>query len=151
MKSYRYKINGSDYNVDIELVDGNQAKVSVNGTSYDVELDKPISRTHLEPRHQKVAHIEASPARKERIPAPDEAKPVEVPTEGVIVRAPLPGTITSIAVNVGDKVSEGDVLVVLEAMKMNNNIEAESAGTICRIDVHPGDAVKEGAILVVIV
>lgn len=150
MKSYKYKINGNDYNVDIELVDGNQAKVSVNGTTYDVELDRPVSHTRLEPRHAKVAHIEAQPARKERIPSPDEAQPVEVPTEGVIVRAPLPGTITSIAVNVGDKVSEGDVLVVLEAMKMNNNIEAEASGTVCRIDVHPGDAIKEGTILVVI-
>lgn len=75
---------------------------------------------------------------------------MEVPTEGVIVRAPLPGTITSIAVNIGDKVNEGDVLVVLEDMKMNNNIEAEGAGTVCRIDVKPGDAVKEGAILVVL-
>jgi len=150
MKSYKYKINGNDYNVDIELVDGNQAKVSVNGTPYDVELDNPISHTRLEPRHAKVAHIEAAPARKERIPSIDEAKSVEVPTEGVIVRAPLPGTITSIAVNVGDKVNEGDVLVVLEAMKMNNNIEAEASGTVCRIDVQPGDAVKEGAILVVI-
>lgn len=151
MKTYKYKINGNEYSVDIEAVEVNKAKVTVNGAAYDVELDKPISHTHIEPRHQKVATVEVSAARKERIPAPDEAKPEDVPTEGVIVRAPLPGTITSIAVNVGDKVKEEDVLVVLEAMKMNNNIEAESAGTVYRIDVKPGDAVKEGTVLVVLI
>ena len=66
------------------------------------------------------------------------------------VKAPLPGTINAINVKVGDKVNVGDVVVVLEAMKMQNNIEAENAGTVTAILVNPGDSVMEGAVMLTI-
>ena len=69
---------------------------------------------------------------------------------GNALKAPLPGTITSINVKVGDTVAVGDVVIVLEAMKMQNNIEAEYAGTVTAINVTPGDAVMEGAVLLTI-
>ena len=64
--------------------------------------------------------------------------------------APLPGTINDIKVKVGDKVSAGDTEVILEAMKMQNNIEAETSGTVASINVNKGDAVMEGDTLVTI-
>ncbi len=63
---------------------------------------------------------------------------------GKPVVAPLPGTINEIKVKVGDKVNAGDTVVILEAMKMQNNIEAETSGTITSINVNKGDAVMEG-------
>ena len=69
---------------------------------------------------------------------------------GKPVVAPLPGTINDIKVKVGDKVSAGDTVVILEAMKMQNNIEAETSGTVTSINVNKGDAVMEGDTLVTI-
>ena len=78
------------------------------------------------------------------------AAPAASAGAGTAVKAPLPGTITTVNVKVGDKVNVGDTVVVLEAMKMQNNIEAECAGTITAILVNPGDSVMEGASLVTI-
>jgi biotin carboxyl carrier protein len=64
--------------------------------------------------------------------------------------APLPGTITDVKVAVGDTVKTGDTVVILEAMKMQNNIEAEADGTITEIHVGKGDTVMEGTPLVTI-
>lgn len=72
------------------------------------------------------------------------------PAAGKPVVAPLPGTINEIKVKVGDKVNTGDLVVVLEAMKMQNNIDAETSGTITSINVNKGDAVMEGDTLVTI-
>ena len=72
------------------------------------------------------------------------------PEGSLFVVAPRPGTITSINVKVGDTVAVGDTVVVLEAMKMQNNIEAENAGTVTSVMVNVGDSVMEGAVLVTI-
>ena len=66
------------------------------------------------------------------------------------MKAPLPGTITAINVKVGDTVAVGQVVIILEAMKMQNNIEAEQAGTVTSILVTPGDSVMEGAVMMTI-
>ena len=66
------------------------------------------------------------------------------------MKAPLPGTITDIKVQVGQTVAVGETLLILEAMKMQNNIEAEYAGTVTSITVKPGETVMEGAILLTI-
>ena len=66
------------------------------------------------------------------------------------MKAPLPGTINAINVKVGDKVGIGDIVIVLEAMKMQNNIEAEQAGTVTSITVNVGDSVMEGAVMLTI-
>ena len=83
-----------------------------------------------------------TPAAKPQSAAPAGA--------GTPVKAPLPGTINAINVKVGDKVGIGDVVIVLEAMKMQNNIEAESAGTVTSILVNQGDTVMEGATMLTI-
>lgn len=147
MNKYQYKVQGVDYEVEIEEVSGNLAKVNVNGVPFEVELQQPINPSHVT-LHTPVATPQ--PAPRKAAPAP-KPQPAPIPEgEGTPMKAPLPGTITSVAVKVGDTVKEGDVIVVLEAMKMQNNIEAELGGTVTQVLVAAGDAVLEGSPLVVI-
>lgn len=142
MKNYKLKINGNDYNVEINEVEGQEIKLDVNGTSYVVTVDQEIKQTKKPavstPRPQAVA---AAPvAQKSSAPAAAGSK----------VTTPLPGTILDVFVNVGDSVKEGQTVVLLEAMKMENNIEADCAGTVKEVKVRKGDSVLEGDVLIVI-
>lgn len=148
MNKYQYKVQGVDYEVEIEEVEGNLAKVSVNGINFEVELKQPINPSKAM-SHAKVVAPKPTPAAKVQ-QQPSPATPQPVAGAGMAVKAPLPGTITSINVKVGDKVNVGDTVVVLEAMKMQNNIEAENAGIVTSIIVNPGDSVMEGAALLTI-
>lgn len=148
MNKYQYKVQGVDYDVEIEEVEGNLAKVKVNGISFEVELQQPINPAHAITKPKVVVPQPVAP----KPVAAQPAKPVATaaPATGAQVKSPLPGTITSISVKVGDKVNEGDTVLVLEAMKMQNNIEADCSGTITSILVNPGDSVMEGAVLLTI-
>ena len=149
MNKYQYKVQGVDYDVEIEEVEGNVAKVVVNGVHFDVELKQPINPTST----LKKVHVEApkTVARPAVAPAaaPAADKPAPAGT-GSAIKAPLPGTITDVKVNVGDTVKQGDVVLVLEAMQMQNNIESEYAGTVTSITVKPGESVMEGSVLMTI-
>ena len=150
MNKYQYKVQGVDYEVEIEEVEGNIAKVNVNGIPFEVELQKPINAA----KHPTMAKpkVEA-PKPVTPAPAPAAAAPVQPAAAagaGSALKAPLPGTITDIKVSVGQQVSVGDVVLVLEAMKMQNNIEAEYAGTVTSITVKPGETVMEGSVLMTI-
>ena len=130
MKEYKIKINGNNYNVTIDEVEDNVAKVEVNGTPYNVEFEKPISKP-------KTISVVNKPAA-----APAAAG-------GATVNSPLPGVVLEIKVKDGDKVTKGQVIMVLEAMKMENAIEAPCEGTIT-VKAQKGDSVLEGATLAVI-
>ena len=149
MNKYQYKVQGVDYDVEIEEVEGNLAKVSVNGIPFEVELKRPINPVHAIKKPKVAAPKPAAPAPAPAA-APVAAAPAAAPGSGNPVKAPLPGTISSISVKVGDQVNVGDNVLVLEAMKMQNNIEAEYAGTVTSIVVNPGDSVMEGAVLLTI-
>ena len=149
MNKYQYKVQGVDYDVEIEEVEGNLAKVSVNGIQFEVELKRPINPVHAIKKPKVAAPKPAAPAPAPAA-APVAATPAAAPGSGNPVKAPLPGTISSISVKVGDQVNVGDTVLVLEAMKMQNNIEAEYAGTVTSIVVNPGDSVMEGAVLLTI-
>ncbi len=149
MNKYQYKVQGVDYDVEIEEVEGNLAKVSVNGIQFEVELKRPINPVHAIKKPKVAAPKPAAPAPAPAA-APVAAAPAAAPGSGNPVKAPLPGTISSISVKVGDQVNVGDTVLVLEAMKMQNNIEAEYAGTVTSIVVNPGDSVMEGAVLLTI-
>ena len=149
MNKYQYKVQGVDYDVEIEEVEGNLAKVSVNGIQFEVELKRPINPVHAIKKPKVAAPKPAAPAPAP-VAAPVAAAPAAAPGSGNPVKAPLPGTISSISVKVGDQVNVGDTVLVLEAMKMQNNIEAEYAGTVTSIVVNPGDSVMEGAVLLTI-
>lgn len=137
MKEYKYTINGNQYCVAIEEAGETTAKVTVNGTEYNVEWEKPVV---------KVKPVAAKPAAA---PAP-AATPAAAPVSGNAIKTPLPGVIIDVKVNVGDTVKKGDTVVVLEAMKMENNINADRDGKVVSIAVSKGDTVADGAALVIL-
>ena len=157
MKTYKYKVQGVDYEVEITDVEGKIARVNVNGIPFEIEMQKPINAAkHPElaaTRASAAAPVAAQPAEKPQAPAAPVApkpQPAAPAGAGTPVKAPLPGTINAINVKVGDTVAVGQVVIVLEAMKMQNNIEAEQAGTVTSILVNQGDSVMEGAVMLTI-
>ena len=145
MKQYRFKINGNQYNVDINSVEGNIASVSVNVTSYQVELeDAPAAPVQAVPVQTSVITPAAAPAQAAPAPKPATSG------AGKPVTSPLPGVIIAVKVNVGDSVKAGQEVAVLEAMKMENSIEAVQDGTVTAIHVVKGDSILEGAAIVTI-
>jgi len=144
MKDFKFKINGNDYNVHITSVDGNTADLEVNGTPYKVEIDRELKQT----KTPKLVRPEAVPSTDSH---PSVAKTVSpgVATSGAI-KSPLPGVILSINVREGDTIKVGQRLLVLEAMKMENNIDSDKEGRISSIKVRQGDNVMEGDVLIVI-
>ncbi len=124
------------------------AKVTLNGVAYDVEIDgMSIVKPKIKPQ---VAHSTQNATNVK--PSLAEPTPVVAAHTGAghAMRSPLPGTIVDLKVSVGSKVAQGDTLLVLEAMKMENNIDADCAGTIKEITVAKGATVMEGQILLVI-
>lgn len=142
MKNFKFKINGTDYNVDINEVEGQEIKLNVNGTDYNVTVDTEVKQKPVVKRPTSKAAPAAAPAAAAPAPAASGA--------GTKVTTPLPGTILDVFVNVGDKVNAGQRVVLLEAMKMENNIECDVAGTVTEVKCRKGDSVLEGDVLVVI-
>ena len=156
MKEYKYKVNGVDYTVNINSVEGNMANVTVNGVSYNIEMEKPVATPKATPapapapKAAPAAAPKAAPAPAPA-PAPKAAPaPAAAPAGGKALKAPLPGVIKDIKVAVGDQVKEGQVVLILEAMKMENEINAECDGTITAISVNKDDSVLEGTVLLTI-
>ena len=145
MKTYRFKINGNEYNVAINSVEGTNASVTVNGTDYQVELE-----------NAQAAPVQTAPAAApaaapvQAAPAASAAPKPAASGAGKAVTSPLPGVIIAVKVNVGDSVKAGQEVAVLEAMKMENSIEATQDGTVTAIHVAKGDSVLEGAAIVTI-
>ena len=141
MKEFKYTIDGKEYHVEIGDIseETNVANVKVNGEAYEVSLEKteePEKKVVLgKPVAEEVAEASAAAANVNTANA---------------IKAPLPGTITAINVNVGDEVKAGDAVLVLEAMKMANNIEAEKDGRVTAICVKVGQSVMEDEPLFVV-
>lgn len=146
MKEYKFKINGNDYKVAIETVDNGVAKVSVNGTNYTVELENAIST----PKAVKPVHV--APATYQATPqaAPKKVEPAAPSGGASALKSPLPGVILEVKVREGDTVKAGQLIMVLEAMKMENNIDAHKAGVVRSIEKRQGDSVLEGDTLIII-
>ena len=145
MKQYKFKINGNEYNVGINSVEGNIASVTVNGTDYQVELEN-VPAAAAVPVQAPAATVHPAPTAAPSAPA---ARP-SASGAGKQVTSPLPGVIIGVKVNVGDTVKAGQEIAVLEAMKMENSIEAEHAGTVTAVHVSKGDSILEGAPIVTI-
>lgn len=141
-KEYKYTINGNQYEVIIGDIAENTATVTVNGEEYKVEMEP-------EPVEEKKVVVRKPVAAENSDNSENSEATANINTNNAI-KAPLPGVITEICVNVGDEVNAGDTVLVLEAMKMANNIEAEKAGKITAICVKPGQTVMEDDALVVI-
>ena len=143
MKEYKYTINGNKYEVTIAGIEDNLATVMVNGEEYKVEMEK-----EPEPQKKKVVVKPVAP-QPAQASAPASGGNARVNMSNA-VKSPLPGVITEIKVAVGDEVKEGDTVVVLEAMKMANNLDAEKGGKVTAILVKEGESVMEDTPLVVI-
>ncbi len=145
MKEYKYTINGKEYKVTIGEVKDHIANVEVNGQAYNVEMEKK------EETPKPAVRPVAKPATAPKTAAPTQtAGPAANRTAGRGVKSPLPGVIIDIKVQVGDPVKKGQTVLILEAMKMENNINADQDGTITAINVKQGDSVLEGTDLVMI-
>ncbi len=159
MKEYKYSINGNEYTVAVIDLDGNTAAVEVNGTSYKVDIlgeelnitprpaAKPAAPVTPAPQPQAAAPV-AQPAPVEQPAAP--APTAQPAGNGKPILSPLPGVILDLKVNVGDQVKAGQTVAVLEAMKMENNINAEHDGVVTAIKVNKGDSILEGAEILLI-
>ncbi|MBQ6064431.1 MAG: biotin/lipoyl-binding protein [Prevotella sp.] len=140
MKEYKYTIEGKEYIVSIGEIEDNVANVTVNGEEFKVEMEP-----ETEPEKKKVVLGQPkAESQEEQVTAAANVNTANA------VKAPLPGVITEIKVSVGDDVKEGDVVIVLEAMKMANNLEAEKAGKVTAICVKTGESVMEDSPLIVI-
>ena len=136
-------INGNEYEVNIINVDDNIAEVEVNGEKFNVELEKKVQVS----KTPKLVRSVVSPSTDIDKSTSKTSKPNEAKVVGFI-KSPLPGIILSIDVNVGDEVKVGQRLMVLEAMKMENNINADKSGKVVSIKVKTGDSVMEGDLLI---
>ena len=142
MKEYKYTINGTKYEVAVGDTEENIVTVTVNGEEYKVEMEKEAESEKKKP----VLGKPAATASTSDEPAVNKA----AVNKNNAVKAPLPGVITDIKVAVGDEVQVGDTIIVLEAMKMANNLQAEKAGKVTAICVKVGESVMEDDALVVI-
>lgn len=142
MNSYKMKINGNDYEVAVKDVNGQNVEVEVNGKAFTVELAEA-------PKAEKPKPVVARPAAAPSAPA---AAPAARPAAGAAgaTKSPLPGTVLSVNVTVGQSVKAGDVAIVLEAMKMENNINCGKDGVVKAVYVQKGDNVLEGADLLLV-
>jgi biotin carboxyl carrier protein len=137
MKKFKFTIRGNDYDVEVLRFEDNIAKIEVNGTRYDVEVHKQV----VQPKTPVLV-------RKE-VPEPHRSETkIRKSISGTVVKAPLPGNIMQVFVKGGDAVKKGDKLLIYEAMKMENTIQAEKEGTVSSVKVQPGDSVLEGDVLI---
>lgn len=157
MKEYKYKINGNEYSVAIIDLEGNTAAVEVNGVSYKVDiLTEGFTVAPARPAAKPAAPAAPAPAPAPAA-APQPIAPAAAPAaepapagKGTAVQSPLPGVILDIKVAVGDTVKAGQTVAILEAMKMENSINAECDGVITAIKVAKGDNILEGSDIVII-
>ena len=149
MKTYKFKINGKEYSVDINGIEGKNADVTVNGVSYSVELENDVpaavSGGLASPVSQNAGEKAVGAGQSGPV-APVAAPAAQAPAgAGTVVKSPLPGVIISIDVREGQAVKKGQKVAVLEAMKMENEIQSDADGTVTAILVQKGDSVLEGA------
>lgn len=156
MGKYNFRINGHDYQVDVNSVEGGIADVTVNGTDYKVELADAVpapAQQAARPAPQAVSTGAPAVTPQSTAPAPQAAQTATASApqgKGEVVTAPLPGVILDIKVKVGDAVKAGQTVAVLEAMKMENEIESTASGTVTAVNAGKGDSVLEGAAIITI-
>ena len=141
MKEYRYKINGNLYKVTVGDIEDNNVHVEVNGTAYTVELEKKAG--------PKIKPVVRTAATTPAAPPPAVSRPVVAGSKSGI-KSPLPGVILEIKVKEGDTVKRGQTLLVLEAMKMENEIMAPRDAKVAQVLAAKGATVNTGDVLVVL-
>jgi glutaconyl-CoA/methylmalonyl-CoA decarboxylase subunit gamma len=145
MKRFKFTINGNKYETEVLHIEDNVAEIEVNGTRYYVEVNRDIKQTKT-PKLVRAAAVPSTDAH----PSVAKTSSPSSPKGAGAVKSPLPGVILEMFVREGDTVKMGQRLLVLEAMKMENNIDADKAGTVTSIHKHKGDSVMEGDVLIMI-
>jgi len=142
MKKFDFNINGDDYQVLIKSVEGNIAEIEVNGTPYSVKIKQELKTSKTPILVRKEGQSKSADKRiiENLSPVSSSSKP-----SAKAIKSPLPGSIIKILVNEGDAFKEGDVLMVMESMKMENNILAERSGTIVKVCAPAGSSVLQDA------
>jgi len=138
MNNFKYTINGNVYKVVINRIEDTVAEVEVNGTSYKVEMNKPAKKEIV--TINRPVQTTVAPVPKPHIVSPIASS----------LRSPLPGVILDIFCKPGDSVKKGQKILILEAMKMENVINAEKDGVVKEVKVNKGDSVLEGTELAII-
>lgn len=145
MKRFKFTINGNKYETEVLHIEDNVAEIEVNGTKYYVEVDKDIKPV----KTPKLVRAAAVPST-DMHPSIAKTSSPSAPKGAGSIKSPLPGVILDVMVKEGDTVKMGQRLLVLEAMKMENNIEADKAGVVTSILKQKGDSVMEGDVLIII-
>lgn len=145
MSKYKFNINGNSYSAEVLSVDDNIAQVKINGSTYQVELDKAIKSS----KTPKLVRSNAVPSTDSH-PSVAKTSSPGAPKGGGTIKSPLPGVVLDVMVKAGDHVKIGQRLLILEAMKMENNIDADKEGKVVSVSKNKGDSVMEGDVLVVI-
>jgi len=145
MSKYKFQIDKNQYEVEISNIDDNVADVVVNGTSYKVEVEKSLQTT----KTPKLVRSVAVPSTDASPQVAKTASP-SAPKGSGVIKSPLPGKVLNILIKLGDQVAIGQKIIVLEAMKMENNIDSDKEGKVTEVKVAKGDNVMEGDTLVVI-
>ncbi len=140
MKNFKFTISGNTYEVEIKDFEKNTAIIEVNGTLYTVELHREIKKT----KTPTLVRAEVPLSKREKIEKKEKGSSDPV-------TAPLPGNIIEILVKPGDLVKKGQILLVMEAMKMENKIQSEKDGVVESVKVIPGSNVLQGDILIELV
>ncbi len=143
MKSFKFTIQGNKYDVNIVNIEDNIAEIEVNGTVYKVEVDKKITSS----KTPKLVRSVAVPST-ETTPSQLKTSSPTAPKGTGYVKSPLPGIILDVLVKESDLVKIGQKLILLEAMKMENNINADKEGKVKAVKVKKGDNVLEGDVLI---
>jgi biotin carboxyl carrier protein len=140
MKKYKFTIHGNDYEVEIQDIEDDVATVEVNGSTYRVEIKSEVktSKTPRLIRQRPVQHTDTT----------QKTSQPSAPKGAGFLKAPLPGTILELKKKVGDEVKSDDTILIMEAMKMENEIKSDMNGKIISIKVNVNDSVLEGDVLV---
>ncbi len=139
MQKFKFNINGKSYEAIVEETERNTARVELNGKSYTVQVEK--EEAIVSP---KIAAVKPSQSGGDFVDVPEQV----ITGNAGSIKSPLPGNVSKIKVQEGQAVKAGDVLMTLEAMKMENEIMAPAAGKVKKIYVTEGKAVQQGEALI---
>lgn len=159
MVKYEVSINNKVYTASVKRYSNLEAELEINGSPYLVKLDKPVNISgtagpglRFSQASDNTYRPAPAPVEQPVRPAPKaSAAETQNDASAYVIQAPIPGSILSLAVKVGDEVKEGQTVCKMEAMKMENDINAKQSGTVKSLSVAVGDAVNQGTELMVIV
>mgnify|MGYP000949142859 FL=1 len=145
MKKFNFTINGDDFSVRVKKIEGDIADIEVNGTPYSVKIHEEIktNKTPVVLVRKDIQTKQGDERAKENMKPVSESKRPSAKT----IKSPLPGKIIKVNVNEGDTFNEGDIILVMESMKMENNILAERSGKVVKICAPAGSTVLQDEVL----